>query len=90
MKRSSDDRQEGAQPSAIPMDAQAHFWNEWNTETREKVVGPPSLRQAECFEGWLRESGRNDLEILDAGCGTGWLSQRLLKYGRVTGTDLAD
>ena len=28
--------------------------------------------------------------ILDAGCGTGWMTERLLPFGTVVGTDLAD
>jgi SAM-dependent methyltransferase len=41
-------------------------------------------------ERWLNQLGRNDLNILDAGCGTGWFCERLLRYGAVTGIDLAD
>ncbi len=32
---------------------------------------------------------RTDLEILDLGCGTGWLSKALSRYGTVTGIDFA-
>ncbi len=28
--------------------------------------------------------------IIEVGCGTGWLVQRMAAYGDVTGTDLAD
>ena len=39
---------------------------------------------------WLERLGRDDLEILDVGCGAGWLEPQLLRFGRVTATDLAD
>lgn len=39
---------------------------------------------------WIAALGRKDLEILECGCGTGWLSERLIPFGRVTGVDLAD
>lgn len=33
---------------------------------------------------------KHNIEILDFGCGRGWLSQRLSEFGRVTGVDLSD
>lgn len=74
----------------IPLEDQRKAWNRWNAEAREKTVGTLSLLQAERAEKWLDRLGRCDLNILDAGCGTGWLCKRLLRYGSVTGIDLAD
>lgn len=74
----------------IPLEDQRSAWNRWNAEAREKSVGGVSTLQAETAEKWLNEIGRHDLNILDAGCGTGWFCQRLLQYGSVTGIDLAD
>ncbi len=64
------------------------FWNEWNATHRESTQGDVSLRQAEVVNDWL--AGHSHLSILDAGCGTGWLCERLQPFGAVTGTDLAD
>lgn len=64
------------------------FWNDWNAEARENAQGDVSHRQADVIAGWL--SGRSGLRILDAGCGTGWLTAQLTSYGSVIGTDLAD
>lgn len=64
------------------------FWNSWNAEHREEAQGDVSIRQAEVIDSWLR--GCDGLALLDAGCGTGWLCERLIAYGRVVGTDLAD
>lgn len=68
---------------------QERFWNEWNANHRERVVGPVSLAQADRIVGWLSKLGRTDLTILDVGCGSGWMCERLTTFGRVTGTDLA-
>lgn len=74
---------------AIPMEAQQRFWNEWNAAARERQLEPVCTDQAEIITGWLRGFGRHDLDILDAGCGTGWLCERLRPFGAVTGTDLS-
>jgi 2-polyprenyl-3-methyl-5-hydroxy-6-metoxy-1,4-benzoquinol methylase len=73
----------------IALEDQRKAWNDWN-RCRELEVGHISVRQAETIEGWLRECDRTQLNILDAGCGTGWMCQRLLRFGAVTGIDLAD
>lgn len=68
---------------------QRTFWNTWNTENREASVGEVSRRQAEIFLDWLGGLRRDDLDILEVGCGTGWLCPQLARFGRVTGTDLS-
>ncbi len=72
-----------------PMNDQVAFWNQWNTETRERSIERVSLDQRDAVCAWLDELGRNDLEILEVGCGAGWLCQTLTAYGSVTGTDLS-
>lgn len=39
---------------------------------------------------WLDGLGRTDLDIIEVGCGAGWLCPSLKPYGRVTATDLSD
>ena len=70
--------------------SQRSFWNQWNASTREHTFQDVSQRQTEVVCGWLEGLCRNDLDIIDAGCGTGWLCPKLLRYGHVTGTDLSD
>lgn len=72
------------------VDDQRRFWNTWNAATRELVVDDVAARQGEIVSLWLAEQGRHDLEIIEVGCGAGWLSPQLLRFGRVTATDLAD
>jgi 2-polyprenyl-3-methyl-5-hydroxy-6-metoxy-1,4-benzoquinol methylase len=72
-----------------PLPAQVAFWNEWLRESREQVIGQVSMDQALVISSWLQRIGRRDLNIIDVGCGAGWLCQELIRYGQVTGTDLA-
>lgn len=70
---------------------QREVWNEWNAASREADLGQISLEQAAVVEGWFASLDANQSwDILEVGCGTGWMCQRLTKFGRVTGTDLAD
>jgi len=73
-----------------PLPAQVAFWNEWIKESREQVVGQVSMDQALVISSWLQNLKRTNLNIVDVGCGAGWLCQQLMRYGQVTGTDLAD
>jgi len=49
-----------------------------------------SKDQLRVIRGWLEATGRHDLKILEAGCGSGWLCEAMSHYGRVTGVDLSD
>jgi 2-polyprenyl-3-methyl-5-hydroxy-6-metoxy-1,4-benzoquinol methylase len=76
------------QSSPIPL--QQKFWNHWNASTREQRLGEIERRQAEIVCNWLREIGRNSLDMLEVGCGAGWLCPALVEFGCVTATDLSD
>lgn len=65
-------------------------WNEWNAAYREHSRGEVSQRQAQLIEGWLSEYNQRDVDLIEVGCGTGWMCERLQPFGRVTGTDWAD
>lgn len=72
------------------IELQTSFWNKWNADNREHQKSEISVRQAEVVLGWLDALGRTDLDILEVGCGSGWLTPELSRYGCVTGTDLSD
>lgn len=77
-------------PEDLPdLQTQAGYWNTWN-QSRHGDPGLVSRRQAEVVISWIRSLGRTDLDILDVGCGAGWLEPALVPFGRVTATDLAD
>ena len=73
----------------IPVPDQRAMWNRWNAEFREVAPGKISIRQAELIERWIAGLNRTDLDLVDVGCGPGWMSERLTRFGQVTGTDLA-
>ena len=74
----------------IAPQVQRAAWNEWNAAYREHARDVVSLRQAQVIENWLSKHGRRDVDLIDVGCGAGWMCERLLPFGRVTGTDWAD
>jgi 2-polyprenyl-3-methyl-5-hydroxy-6-metoxy-1,4-benzoquinol methylase len=74
----------------IALQDQRKAWNQWNAEHRELAQGEVSRRQAELVEKWIFDLGHKDLNVIDIGCGAGWMCERLSGCGRVTGTDLAD
>jgi SAM-dependent methyltransferase len=75
----------------FPIRTQQDFWNEyWNASHPDWGLHEVHSRQARDVVSWLERLGRDDLDILDVGCGAGWLEAQLLRFGRVTATDLAD
>lgn len=74
----------------ISIEDQRDAWNLWNATTREVRVSEVSLRQASEIEVWLMHHGWRNLRILEVGCGTGWMCERLTQFGTVTGCDLSD
>jgi 2-polyprenyl-3-methyl-5-hydroxy-6-metoxy-1,4-benzoquinol methylase len=77
-------------PADVPsLAAQADYWRQWNLATREGDIHPRMLRQAEIVTAWIEAMKRSRLRILDVGCGSGWLCERLVRFGDVTGLDLS-
>ena len=52
-------------------------------------MGEVSSDQKKVVLAWLADIGRTDLDILDVGCGAGWLDTSLKQFGAVTATDLS-
>ncbi len=79
------------QPADPPMKDQVDFWNRWNRDAREeRPPDTPTLRRQQEVLETLHTSGIRAARLLEVGCGTGWLSTRLLDFGDVTATDLAE
>jgi len=73
-----------------PIPAQVAFWNWWNAKYREYgKLDQVQLEQADVVQQWLEHLGRKNLHIIEVGCGSGWMCERLVRYGDVTGTDLS-
>jgi 2-polyprenyl-3-methyl-5-hydroxy-6-metoxy-1,4-benzoquinol methylase len=73
-----------------PIHAQQAYWTKWNAENREKRLSDISRDQQDMVIAWLGQLGRTDLDIIEVGCGAGWLCPALLQYGKVTATDFAE
>jgi len=74
--------------SSPTVDDQARYWDKWNAQSREVNLPTSSSRQGDLTEQAVAALGRSDLNILDVGCGTGWVCERLERFGQVTGTDM--
>lgn len=68
---------------------QRSYWDAWNAENREQAQSDISRERRYQAIAWLNGFGRHDLDILEVGCGAGWLCPWLKPHGRVTATDLA-
>lgn len=73
-----------------PIELQRTYWNAWNASHREQRLSDVSLDQREIVLRWLGQLARTDLNVLEVGCGAGWLCPALKQFGRVTATDLSD
>lgn len=74
----------------IPLEEQRQAWNKWNATVRAKALGKITERHAQIVDDAISAIGRKDLSLIEIGCGTGWLCERLRKHGKVTGVDLSD
>jgi SAM-dependent methyltransferase len=65
------------------------FWNDWVQRSFEWESNPDNQRRGYYILKEVTKNRRSKLKILDIGCGSGWLSLELQKYGEVTGIDLS-
>ncbi|MCC6787808.1 MAG: class I SAM-dependent methyltransferase [Hyphomonadaceae bacterium] len=72
-----------------PIELQRDYWDAWNASNREQRLSEVSLDQREVVLGWLAGFDRTDLDLIEVGCGAGWLCPALKQFGRVTATDLS-
>jgi 2-polyprenyl-3-methyl-5-hydroxy-6-metoxy-1,4-benzoquinol methylase len=74
-------------------DKKEYYDNYWLNH-KEKLNAHEIIRLAEIFNAMAlvlnHYKDKTDLEICDLGCGRGWLSQELSKFGHVTGIDLSE
>ena len=71
-------------------DEQRAFWNDWNASTREQGIDGPCEKRGETALRLVASLGLSDPQILEVGCGSGWLTEGLQRLGRVVAVDLAD
>ena len=74
-----------------PIAEQQRFWNTWNATMRAPSnLNDACLRRGEKIVALVRSLAIEQPKILDFGCGTGWLTERLAQIGEATGIDLAE
>ena len=77
-------------PQDLPsFDEQRSWWNAW---VREFLGAPDAeaLRRGDTAINLLQSLALSEPRILEVGCGNGWLCEKLIEFGPVTGVDLAD
>jgi len=75
--------------TGTPTASQRKFWNAWDTQ-RLQTVGEETRRRGDEVLGLISSLNLERPRILEIACGNGWLAERLLSFGPVTGVDIAD
>ncbi len=65
---------------------QAKYWDWWE-DTRS--TNPWAVKRAEVILSLIESLGLAQSKVIDLGCGTGWFSIRLQRFGEVTAIDLS-
>ena len=74
------------------IEEQAAMYDRWNLECRAgdyESITPEIRARGERVVQFLRRQRVKDARILEVGCGTGWLAERLVEFGHVAGVDLS-
>ena len=86
----SDEGSTGTVSNDVSLSANPEYWEEWNQTWRFRSDYDAFMESQRAVAILVaRESGQRDMRILDVGCGTGWLGNSLLPFGRVWGCDLS-
>jgi len=64
------------------------IWDKWNSTYRIGRLDEPSKVRLHKILAMMTELGIHDAQIMEVGCGTGWLSNGLSQFGQVTACDL--
>jgi 2-polyprenyl-3-methyl-5-hydroxy-6-metoxy-1,4-benzoquinol methylase len=71
------------------LEQQRSWWNSWDQEHLGSL-DRDSLRRGATVLSLLKSLPLRSPNILEVGCGNGWLCEKLVEIGRVTGVDIAD
>jgi SAM-dependent methyltransferase len=69
--------------------SQRKFWNAWDTHYLQTIDEETRRRGNEVLD-LISSLDIERPRILEIGCGNGWLAERLVSFGPVTGVDIAD
>ena len=68
---------------------QKDFWNEWDRRHLSPPLDREALRRGDLALKLLQSLHLSKPNILELGCGNGWLVEKLISFGPVTGIDIA-
>ena len=73
------------------LESQRRFWNQWDaSHLRDSTLGSEALERGAIALAFLLKCRLDRPEIIEFGCGNGWLAEKLVGIGSVTGVDIAD
>lgn len=73
------------------LESQKKFWDAWDTRfLQASSIGAEALRRGQTVLSLLQSCNLTAPHILELGCGNGWLAEKLIALGPVTGVDIAD
>jgi len=80
-----------AKPQASPPapHEQARFWSDWVVRSKAWEGNPDNRRRAAIVDREMAARRTAGMKLLDVGCGSGWFTLELARYGQATGVDLA-
>jgi len=64
------------------------IWDKWNSTYRQGRLDQPSKVRLQAIGEMMVKLGIKDAKIFEAGCGTGWLSNKLSEFGAVSACDI--
>ena len=65
------------------------IWDKWNSTWRQgPLTDEPSIVRLRAIGEAMEDLQIRDANIMEVGCGTGWLSNKLSEFGKVTACDL--
>jgi ubiquinone/menaquinone biosynthesis C-methylase UbiE len=72
-------------------EVQREFWNRWvGLHLQDETLGTEALRRGQVVISLLRGLNLSKPNIIELGCGNGWLAEKLAAFGPITGVDIAD
>ena len=70
------------------LNEQKKYWDQrWE---KEKTPNQWQIKQVEAIIPLIKKIPNRDLNILDLGCGTGWMTDMVKEFGHVRGIDLSE
>jgi len=66
------------------------IWDKWNSTYRQGRLDEPSKVRLHAIGAMMTKLGVKDAKIFEAGCGTGWLANRLSDFGQVSACDIGN